>query len=77
MSIVKKVSLLAFALALSTLATGPRIWAAECSDNSTQWVYNGCCFTRTNTYTRYKQQTCVSGTWMDNGSVMCTGICME
>jgi hypothetical protein len=69
MTLVRGVLLLS-ALALSAVATNRPAFAL-CTNGANQWVYNGCCGSRT----LYKGQSCIHGYWTDNGAIMCSGIC--
>jgi hypothetical protein len=67
-------ALLTLALGASALALVPATPAsgAVCTNGTNRWVYNGCCINAT----RYKGQSCIYGSWVDNGAVKCSGVCM-
>jgi len=63
--------LLTSALTLSALAVNLPAFAAECTDGTNRWVYNGCC----GSHTYYYGQSCIHGFWTTNGATMCSGVC--
>jgi hypothetical protein len=68
-----RATLLTLALTLSGLALSPSTQAAECTSHDQRWVFSGqCCgFTQG----RYYGQSCINGTWVDDGSWTCLGGC--
>ena len=71
-----RLALLGSALVLSVLALGGRVTAATCHDGDTRYVVNGCCYTPNGALLKEFQQSCINGSWVDNGAWRCLGPCI-
>jgi hypothetical protein len=73
-----RLALLGCALILSVLASQSRLTAGTCKDGNTRFVFNGCCSSTGPDgliLAEMKGQSCLFGTWTDNGLSECAGPC--
>ncbi len=73
---VLRLALLGCALTLCVLASQGRVTAAACKDGDTRFVFDGCCTGPGGSILEEKKgQSCIFGTWTDNGASECAGPC--
>jgi hypothetical protein len=71
-----RLALLGCALTLCVLASQGRVSAGTCKDGNTRFVFNGCCNGPDGfILAEQKGQSCLFGTWTDNGLSECGGPC--
>jgi hypothetical protein len=71
-----RLALLGCALTLCVLASQGRLTAATCKDGATRFVFVGCCSGPNGSIlAEQKGQSCLFGTWTDNGLSECGGPC--
>lgn len=71
-----RAALIALSLTLAALASGPSIAEAGCVNGTNRWVWmDACCYASGSVYQKWMGQSCIYGSWVDNGARKCSGLC--